>query len=119
MLDLSARRGPKASQEKPEAGVYDSIVLEVRWAEGYDEEQEAYEVIYQITSAQGKVFRHREIFKNDVSIKRTTDFENYLFEHGITDLSDFVGHAERLTIAYQKAFNGKTYFNISDREFVS
>ena len=118
MLNLSARRGKQSSQEKPAAGVYDSTVVEVRWAEGYEPE-EAYEVIYEITSEQGKVYRHKEIFKNDISNKRTADFENYLFNHGIEDLKDFTGHHEQLTFAYQTVYDGKTYFNISARRFVS
>ena len=118
MLDLSARRGKKPSHEKLNAGVYDSVVVTVRWADGYEPE-EAYEVIYEITSEDGKVHRHREVFKTNVSNKRTADFENYLVEHDITDLNDFVGRKERLTFEYQKSYDGKTYFNISDREFVS
>jgi hypothetical protein len=119
MLDLSARRGKKTSHERPAAGVYSSIVVDVRWAEGYDEPEEAYEVIYEITSEQGKVYRHKEIFKNDISNKRTADFESYLFDHGIVDLKDFTGHHEQLTFAYQTVYDGKTYFNISARRWVS
>lgn len=117
MLDLTKRRGTGASKRKPAAGTYDSVVLKVRWADDYPPE-EAYEVIYQITSPQGQVFCHKEIFKNSAHNRRTAEFEDYLCDHGITELCDFVGHKEQLAFAYQKAFNGNTYFNIVKRDFI-
>ena len=42
MLDLSSRNRGKASKQLIPDGVYDSVVVDVKWAEGYNPE-EAYE----------------------------------------------------------------------------
>ena len=118
MLNLKKRRlGQQGSKKLPE-GVYDSVVVEIRWAEGYAPE-EAYEVIYEITDGDGNTYRHREIFKTHSRNLRTIEFEKYLADSGIEDLEEFKGKRERLTFEYQEAYNGNRYFNIKEREFVN
>ena len=115
MLDLSARNRGKAGKQILPDGVYSSVVVEVKWADGYESE-EAYEAIYQLTSEDGKVYRHREIFKTDERNKRTAAFEDYLADNGITNLSDFKGMREKLTIQRVKV-GLREFANIVDREF--
>ena len=117
MLDLRKRRLGKQGRKKLPEGVYDSVVIDVTWAAGYAPE-EAYEIIYEITDNEGNKYRHREIFKTNRRNLRTAEFEEYLAENGIEDLADFKGKHERLTFAYQEAYNGSNYFNIVEREFI-
>lgn len=118
MLNLKKRRlGQQGSKKLPE-GVYDSTVIDVKWADGYAPE-EAYEVIYEITDGEGNTYHHREIFKTNRRNLRTNEFEEYLADNGIEDLVDFKGKRERLTFEYQEGYNGKTYFNIKEREFIN
>lgn len=116
MLDLSARNRGNAGKQLIPDGVYDSVVTDVHWAEGYEPE-EAYEVNYELTSQNGKVYRHREIFKTDERNKRTAAFEAYIFGNGIADLADFTGKHEKLTIKRVK-IGEREFANIVDREFV-
>ena len=118
MLDLSQRRHKKQATKKLAEGVYDSIVVDVRWAEGYAHE-EAFEITYNITDARGNTYRHREIFMNNNRNKRTIDFEDYLEENGIVELEDFKGKHEKLTFEYVEAYNGHSYFNIVGRELIT
>ena len=117
MLDLEKRRRQRRSPKKLPEGVYTSVVIEVRWADGYDDPEEAYEVIYEITDESGNIYRHREIFKNNALSERTSKFEDYLTDNGIKNLDDFVGNREKLSFSYVKA-NGNEFFNITDREFI-
>ena len=117
MLDLSQRRRQRQNIQKLPEGVYDSVVTEVRWADGYAPE-EAYQITYEITSESGNSYRHIEIFKTNARNLRTIEFENYLSDIGLNNISDFVGKHERLTMGYVTAYNGKEYFNIVDREYV-
>ena len=117
MLDLSLRKRGKAGKQLLPDGVYDSVVVDVKWADGYEAE-EAYEVTYELTSKEGKVYRHREIFKNDVKNKRTAAFEDYLADNGIEDLLDFKGKCEKLTIQRVKV-GSREFANIVDREFAN
>ena len=116
MLDLSARNRGKAGKQLPPDGVYSSVVTDIKWAEGYEPE-EAYEIIYVITSEDGKTYRHRELFKTDERNKRTAAFEAYIFGNGIADLADFTGKHEKLTIKRVK-IGEREFANIVDREFV-
>ena len=116
MLDLEKRRRQRQSPKRLPEGVYDSVVTEVRWADGYDDPHEAYEVIYEITDESGNTYRHREIFKNNASSDRTNKFEDYLTDNGVQNLNDFVGRREKLAFSYVKV-NGNEFFNITDREF--
>ena len=118
MLNLKKRRLGKQGNKKLPEGIYDSVVIDVRWADGYTLE-EAYEVIYEITDGEGCAYRHREIFKTNSRNLRTTEFEEYLADNGIEDLEEFKGKREKLTFEYQEAYNGKSYFNIKEREFVN
>ena len=115
MLDLSARNRGNASKQLIPDGVYNSTVVDVKWAEGYDT-KEAYEITYELTSMDGKVYRHREIFKTDERNKRTAAFEDYLADNGISNLSDFNGKHEELTIKRVKV-GSREFANIVDREF--
>lgn len=116
MLDLRKRRLGKQGRLRLPEGVYDSVVVEVKWAEGYDFE-EAYQITYEITGSDGKTYRHSEIFMTNSRNLRTAEFEDYLADHGIENLADFKGKRERLTFEYKEAYTGKTYFNITNREF--
>ena len=116
MLDLSKRnRGTAGKQILPD-GVYDSVVVDVKWADGYDPE-EAYEITYRVTSEDGKVYQHREIFKTDEKNRRTAAFEDYLADNGVDNLSDFNGKREKLTIKRVKV-GAREFANIVDREFL-
>lgn len=116
MLDLSKKnRGTTEKQLLPD-GVYDSVVIDVQWADGYESE-EAYEITYRVTSEDGKVYQHREIFKTDERNKRTAAFEDYLADNGIIDLSDFIGKREKLTVKRVKV-GTREFANIVDREFI-
>ena len=117
MLNLKKRNLGKQGSKKLPEGVYDSIVIDVRWAEGYAPE-EAYEIIYEISNDDGNVYRHREIFKTNSRNLRTNEFETYLADNGIEDIIDFKGKREKLTFNFVESYDGKTYFNITDREFV-
>ena len=116
MLDISARRRGKAEKKLPPEGVYNSVVIDVRWAENYEPET-AYEIEYRITAEDGTVYRHKEIFKTDLRNKRTAKFENYLAQNGINDLDDFKGQEEKLTFKHVSK-DGNVFFNIDNREFV-
>jgi hypothetical protein len=50
--------------------------------------------------------------------RRTNKFEDYLTSNNIDSLDDFVGCHERLTFQNVEAYNGKTYINIVEREFI-
>ena len=116
MLDLSARkRGSNGKQLLPN-GVYNSVVVDVKWANGYEPE-EAYEITYELTSEDGILYRHHEIFMTDERNRRTAAFEEYIFDHGIEVLSDFTGKHEKLTIQRVKV-GSREFANIVDREFV-
>lgn len=117
MLDLSARNRGKANKHPIPNGIYDSVVLEVKWAEGYAAE-EAYEVSYKLISEDGKIYKHREIFKTDERNKRTAAFEDYIADNGVEDLSSFVGVTEKLTIQRVKV-GDREFANIVSREFVN
>ena len=117
MLDLSKRNRGNAGKQLIPDGVYDSVVIDVKWADGYVAE-EAYEVTYELTSENGKAYRHREIFKTDERNKRTAAFEDYLADNGITNLSDFNGKHEKLTLQHVKV-GSREFANIVDREFVN
>lgn len=116
MLDLSKRNRGKDGKKLLPDGVYDSVVVDVKWSDRYDAE-EAYEATYELTSEDGHVYRHREIFKTDERNKRTAAFEDYLANNGITNLSDFKGKHEKLTIQRVKV-GSREFANIVDREFV-
>ena len=116
MLDLAKRRRLREPHKLP-AGFYSGVVVDVHWAEGYDDPEAAYEVVYEITGDDGYTYRHREVFKNNEKSTRTADFENYLDDHGIADLADFVGKREKLEFDYI-TYYGKEYFSIVDRDFI-
>ena len=116
MLDLSSRNRGQAGKQLIPDGVYNSIVIDVRWADGYNP-KEAYEITYELTSEDGKVYRHHEIFKTDEKNKRTAAFENYLADNGIADLADFKGKREKLTIK-RVEIGTREYANIVEREFI-
>ena len=117
MLDLSCRNRGKAGKQLIPDGIYDSVVTDLRWADGY-EPQEAYEITYELTSADGRVYRHREIFKTDERNKRTATFEDYLADNGIANLSEFNGKHEKLTIKRVK-IGTREYANIVEREIIN
>ena len=117
MLDLSSRNRGKAGKQLIPDGVYDSVVVDVKWADNYEAE-EAYEVTYELTSEDGHVYRHREIFKTDEKNKRTAAFEEYIFNNGIADLADFNGKREKLTVQRVKV-GSREFANIVGREFVN
>lgn len=116
MLDLSSRNRGKAGKQLLPDGVYESVVVEVKWADGY-EPKEAYEITYSLTSEDGKTYRHRELFKTDERNRRTAAFEDYLADNGVTNLSDFNGKREKLTIKRVKV-GMREFANIADREFI-
>lgn len=116
MLNLRDRNRGTAAKVKLPAGVYDSVVVSVEWSQKYGDE--AYEIVYEITSQDGKVYRHTEIFMCDPDNQRTARFEDYLADNGICDLDEFVDKREKLTFGYQKK-NGNEFFNIVKREFVA
>ena len=118
MLNLKDRNRGIFSKLVPQ-GTHIAEVLSVEWCDSdrYGFEG-AYEVIYQITTEDGRVFRHREVFKTTLNNKRTRDFENYLADNGIENLDDFVGKREKLTFQH-KIVDGYTFSNIVKREFLS
>lgn len=97
-------------------GDYTSIVKSVDWAEGYVEGK-AIKLSYHLTSKSGSVFEFSEIFWVHGS-SRSDNFDKYLKSNGISNVDDFVGCEEKLTLM-NDIRNGKTYLNIVNRKFIA
>lgn len=139
MLNLSKRFSKKSQKpmstydKQPPPGIYDSVVIDVKEAEGYASGN-AIDIIYQLTDSSGKVFEKTErFFITVLQSEREANFFDYLESNGINvddsldKLNDFIGCHERLELAKEvKYFNTsdnsiqrKVFINITHRDFVS
>lgn len=106
--------GYKRAKLKP--GEYTSTVKSVDWADGYVKGK-AIKIAYDLVAKDGSEHEFSEIFWVNGS-DRSGDFNQYLKDHGINHVDDFVGCKEKLTLL-NDIHKGKTYLNIVEREFVS
>jgi hypothetical protein len=100
-------------------GVYESTVISVHWAEDYADET-AFEIEYDLTSADGKKFTYSEIFytlKKSPRNKRSKDFRKYLENNGLSDPEELHGCKEKLTFK-KNVHRNRTYIEIVEREFL-
>lgn len=105
------------SLKKAPAGTYESSVKKVSWAEGAENE-EAFEIVYDLENADGEKYWHREKFKNTEKNPRTWKFFEYLLDNGIEDLDDLVGKKEQMVLEEREGYDGNTYVNITARAFI-
>ena len=116
MLIIKNSSKSKSLKKAPE-GTYESSVKKVRWAEGAENE-EAFEIVYDLENAEGEKFWHREIFKNTAKNPRTKKFFEYLLDNGIEDLDELAGKKEKLVLEECEGYDGNTYVNITARAFI-
>ena len=76
------KSGKNKSFKRAPAGTYESCIKKVRWAEGAENE-EAFEIVYDLENADGEKYWHREKFKNTEKNPRTRKFFKYLLDNGI------------------------------------
>lgn len=118
MFDLRSfdRTNIRATKMIP-VGTYQSVVTKVQWRDDYREDT-VFEVFYDLTSEDGKLYKHRELFENKGSNRRTREFVSYLLDNGIYHVEDFKGHHEEIEIRKDMK-HGRTFSSICERKFLS
>lgn len=115
MLDLTKFNTKK--KKTLSTGFHFSRVDDVYWSKGFIEGQ-AIEIKYTITDTDGTEHEFKETFYNDDSNERTNEFFEYLKQHGIDDINEFVGCTEEVDIR-KNATNRGVFKTIYRRKFIS
>ena len=98
-------------------GTYQSVVTKVQWRDDY-RENTVFEIFYDLTAADGKSYKHSEIFENKGGNRRTREFVSYLLDNGIYHIEEFEGHQEEIEVRKDMK-RGKTFSSICERKFLS
>ena len=99
-------------------GEYTAVVTDVRYPEGYVE-NEAFEIEYSVTTKGGNKI-YSELFFNKNYNSRTSAFFEYLLENHIplTEMNKFIGCKEKLTFKRHVTGN-RSMLSIVERKFVA
>ena len=100
-------------------GTYDSKVKSVRWAKDYPQGC-AFKIKYNLILKNGKKATYSEIIFNPEifnKYERGKRFLDYLLSNGLTDLSEFKGCHEILTLK-EIVIDHRTHIVIDERKFI-
>ena len=114
----SANTTKSGTTNRISPGVYNAKVVEVRPAKGYAP-GEAFEVTYRLSNGNAST-EYSEVFLTDMRNTRTADLDGYLTNNNVVfnDWTQLKGLEEKLTFGKQSR-NGRTYVNVTGREYIS